>query len=60
MQLLDYSVAIALVTFHHKILQVGFQASAWVSVGKQVGDEVEVRVEEAHPRDDVLSLKEVT
>lgn len=43
--------------FYH--LQVGVQASAWVSVGVQVGDEVEVRVEEAHPRDDVLSLKEV-
>ncbi|XWS43729.1 hypothetical protein CRYUN_Cryun16bG0128600 [Craigia yunnanensis] len=38
---------------------VGLQASAWVSVGTQVGDEVEVQVEEDHPRDDVLSLKEV-
>lgn len=40
-------------------MQVGIQASTWVSVGAQIGDEVEVRVEEAHPRDDVLSLKEV-
>ena len=39
--------------------QVGLQASAWVSVGTQVGDEVQVQVEEAHPRDDVLFLKEV-
>lgn len=39
--------------------QVGFQTSAWVSVGTQVGDEIEVLVEEAHPRDDVLSIKEV-
>ena len=35
------------------------QASAKVSVGLQIGDEVQVQVEEAHPRDDVLSLKEV-
>ncbi|GAV76583.1 LOW QUALITY PROTEIN: RNB domain-containing protein, partial [Cephalotus follicularis] len=41
------------------LIEVGFQASAWVSLGKQVGDEVEVQVEEAQPRDDVLSLKEV-
>lgn len=40
-------------------LQVGFQATAWVSVGSQIGDEVVVRVEEADPRDDSLSLKEV-
>lgn len=39
--------------------QVGLQASVWVSVGVQVGDEVKVRVEEALPRDDVLTLKEV-
>lgn len=39
-------------------VQVGYQAFAWVSVGTQIGDEVEVQVEEAHPRDDVLSLKE--
>lgn len=25
----------------------------------QIGDEVEVKVEEAHPRDDILFLKEV-
>ncbi|XP_024968629.1 ribonuclease II, chloroplastic/mitochondrial [Cynara cardunculus var. scolymus] len=41
------------------LLEVGFQASAWVSIGSHVGDEVEVRVEEAHPRDDILTLKEV-
>ncbi|XVF55274.1 hypothetical protein PTKIN_Ptkin06aG0023700 [Pterospermum kingtungense] len=41
------------------LVEVGLQTSAWVSVGTQVGDEVEVQVEEAHPRDDVLSLKEV-
>ena len=39
--------------------QVGIQASAAVSVGNLIGDEVEVVVEEAHPRDDVLYLKEV-
>ncbi|KAK9127088.1 hypothetical protein Syun_015885 [Stephania yunnanensis] len=38
---------------------VGMQASAWVSAGKKIGDEIEVQVEEAHPRDDVLSLKEI-
>ncbi|XP_010256905.1 PREDICTED: ribonuclease II, chloroplastic/mitochondrial isoform X1 [Nelumbo nucifera] len=41
------------------LTEVGIQASAWVSVGSQIGDEIEVWVEEAHPRDDVLSLKEV-
>ncbi|RAL52359.1 hypothetical protein DM860_007216 [Cuscuta australis] len=41
------------------LLEVGIQASVWVSIGKQIGDEVEVQVEEAHPRDDILSLKEV-
>nr|POE98818.1 ribonuclease ii, chloroplastic/mitochondrial [Quercus suber] len=41
------------------LVEVGFQASAWVSVGAQIGDEVEVRVDEAHPRDDFISLKEV-
>lgn len=40
-------------------LQVGLHSSAWVSLGKQIGDEVDVRVEESHPRDDILSLKEV-
>ncbi|KAG6643190.1 hypothetical protein CIPAW_09G193400 [Carya illinoinensis] len=39
--------------------QVGFQASASVSVGLHIGDEIEVWVEEAHPRDDYLALKEV-
>ncbi|KAK6942965.1 Ribonuclease II/R, partial [Dillenia turbinata] len=37
----------------------GYQASAWVSVGVQIGDEIDVRVEEAHPCEDVLALKEV-
>ncbi|XP_022143825.1 ribonuclease II, chloroplastic/mitochondrial [Momordica charantia] len=41
------------------LVEVGLQASAWVSVGAQIGDEVQVRVEDAHPRDDVLSLKEI-
>uniref|UniRef100_A0A2N9J315 RNB domain-containing protein n=1 Tax=Fagus sylvatica TaxID=28930 RepID=A0A2N9J315_FAGSY len=41
------------------LVEVGFQASTWVSVGAQIGDEVEVRVDEAHPRDDALFLKEV-
>ncbi|KAK6146914.1 hypothetical protein DH2020_017826 [Rehmannia glutinosa] len=40
------------------LMEVGLQASAWVSVGVQVGDEVKVQVEEAHPRDDSLILKE--
>ncbi|KAL4284969.1 hypothetical protein GQ457_16G022610 [Hibiscus cannabinus] len=41
------------------LVEVGLQASAQVSTGCQVGDEVEVKVEEAHPRDDFISLKEV-
>ncbi|XP_072997967.1 ribonuclease II, chloroplastic/mitochondrial isoform X2 [Typha latifolia] len=41
------------------LVEVGIQASAAVSLGKQIGDEIEVVVEEAHPRDDVLSVKEV-
>ncbi|CAI9780120.1 unnamed protein product [Fraxinus pennsylvanica] len=41
------------------LTEVGLQASVWVSVGVQVGDEVKVRVEEALPRDDILTLKEV-
>jgi len=41
------------------MFQVGLQASAWVSLGKDIGDEIVVRVEESHPRDDFLSLKEV-
>ncbi|XP_059462457.1 ribonuclease II, chloroplastic/mitochondrial [Corylus avellana] len=41
------------------LVEVGFQASLSVSVGSQIGDEVVVRVEEAHPRDDFLELKEV-
>lgn len=40
------------------LIEVGFQASAWVSTA-QIGDEVEVRIEEAHPRDDAIYLKEV-
>ena len=31
-----------------------------MSIGVEVGDEVKVQVEEAHPRDDILSLKEVS
>ncbi|CAK7333893.1 unnamed protein product [Dovyalis caffra] len=41
------------------LVEVGLQGSAWVSVGTQIGDEVQVRVEEAHPRDDIISLKEI-
>ncbi|KAF8402926.1 hypothetical protein HHK36_011019 [Tetracentron sinense] len=41
------------------LMEVGIQSSAWVSLGTQVGHEIEVQVVEAHPRDDVLSLKEV-
>nr|XP_004506585.1 ribonuclease II, chloroplastic/mitochondrial [Cicer arietinum] len=41
------------------LVEVGFQASAWVSVGTKIGDEVMVKVEEAHPRDDIILLKEV-
>lgn len=41
------------------LIEVGIQASASVSVGNLIGDELEVVIEEAHPRDDVLSLKEV-
>ncbi|XP_024031231.1 ribonuclease II, chloroplastic/mitochondrial [Morus notabilis] len=40
------------------LIEVGFQVSAWVSTA-QIGDEVEVRIEEAHPRDDAIHLKEV-
>ncbi|XP_074264228.1 ribonuclease II, chloroplastic/mitochondrial isoform X2 [Silene latifolia] len=41
------------------LVEVGLQASAWVLVGSQVGDEIQVLVEHAHPRDDALSLKHV-
>lgn len=53
------------ITFVYRVLrsvyhlQVGIQDSASVSLGKQVGDEIQVEIEEAHPRDDVLTLKEV-
>lgn len=40
-------------------MQVGFQATAWVSVGTQIGDEVMVKVDESHPRDDIIHVKEV-
>lgn len=40
-------------------MQVGIQGSVTVSLGTQVGDEVKVVVEDAHPRDDVLTFKEV-
>ncbi|KAL1330760.1 hypothetical protein HN51_048016 [Arachis hypogaea] len=41
------------------LVEVGLQASTWVSVGTQVGDEILVKVEESHPRDDIICLKEV-
>ncbi|XP_051131032.1 ribonuclease II, chloroplastic/mitochondrial [Andrographis paniculata] len=41
------------------LVEVGIYASLWVSVGMHIGDEVKVQVEAAHPRDDVLTLKEV-
>ncbi|GMH10165.1 hypothetical protein Nepgr_012006 [Nepenthes gracilis] len=41
------------------LMEVGLQASAWVSVGVQIGDEIEVRVEDSRPREDLLSLREV-
>ncbi|XP_078432821.1 ribonuclease II/R family protein [Wolffia australiana] len=41
------------------LLEVGVQASVLVSLGIQVGDDVFVTVIEAHPRDDILLLKEV-
>ncbi|CAJ2655740.1 unnamed protein product [Trifolium pratense] len=41
------------------LVEVGFQATAWVSVGTQIGDEVVVKVEESHPRDDIIYVKEV-
>ncbi|XP_019464581.1 PREDICTED: ribonuclease II, chloroplastic/mitochondrial-like [Lupinus angustifolius] len=41
------------------LVEVGFQASTWVSVGTHIGDEILVKVEEAHPRDDIIFLKEV-
>uniref|UniRef100_A0A0E0JQW3 RNB domain-containing protein n=1 Tax=Oryza punctata TaxID=4537 RepID=A0A0E0JQW3_ORYPU len=40
-------------------MHVGIQATAVVSTGK-VGDEVSVVVEVAHPRDDILSVTEIT
>ncbi|KAI5391757.1 ribonucleotide-diphosphate reductase subunit rnr1, variant 2 [Lathyrus oleraceus] len=41
------------------LVEVGFQATAWVSVGTQIGDEVMVKVDESHPRDDIIHVKEV-
>ncbi|GAA0178762.1 exoribonuclease [Lithospermum erythrorhizon] len=41
------------------LIEVGLQASAWVSVGVQIGDKIQLEVEESHPRDDILSLKEI-
>lgn len=41
------------------LTEVGIQASAWILLGSQIGDEIEVWVEEAYPRTDVLSLKHV-
>ncbi|URD84000.1 RNB [Musa troglodytarum] len=40
-------------------MHVGVQAIAIVSAGKKVGDELKVTIDEAHPRDDVLSVREV-
>ncbi|TVU36775.1 hypothetical protein EJB05_18722 [Eragrostis curvula] len=40
------------------LLEVGIQVSTVVSRGK-VGDEVSIVVETAHPRDDILSVREV-
>ncbi|KAL6614185.1 hypothetical protein ACP70R_036455 [Stipagrostis hirtigluma subsp. patula] len=40
------------------LVEVGIQATTIVSCGK-VGDEVSVTVETAHPRDDILSVREV-
>ncbi|KAK3165932.1 hypothetical protein QOZ80_1AG0039490 [Eleusine coracana subsp. coracana] len=40
------------------LLEVGMQVSTVVSCGK-VGDEVSIVVETAHPRDDILSVREV-
>ncbi|KAH0465274.1 hypothetical protein IEQ34_005377 [Dendrobium chrysotoxum] len=40
------------------LIEVGIQVCASVSAGKQIGDEIEVIIEEAHPRDDVLSVRE--
>ncbi|EPS64152.1 hypothetical protein M569_10628, partial [Genlisea aurea] len=42
------------------LTEVGFQASTWVSVGVQIGDEVKVKVENAHPRDDIIDIREVS
>ncbi|KAH7672756.1 Exoribonuclease II protein [Dioscorea alata] len=41
------------------LVEVGVQASASVSVGTQIGDEIKVVTDEAHPRDDILSVREV-
>ncbi|CAL9207423.1 unnamed protein product [Musa hybrid cultivar] len=41
------------------LMEVGVQAIAIVSDGKKVGDEIKVTIDEAHPRDDVLSVREV-
>ncbi|KAL5223123.1 hypothetical protein ABZP36_027836 [Zizania latifolia] len=41
------------------IIEVGIQATTMVSTGK-VGDEVSVVVDAAHPRDDILSVTEIT
>ncbi|CAI8600870.1 unnamed protein product [Vicia faba] len=40
------------------LVEVGFQATAWVSVGTQIGDLVMVKVEGSHPRDDIIYVKE--
>ena len=38
---------------------MGIQASALLSLGIKVGDEVYVVVLESHPREDIILLKEV-
>lgn len=44
---------------NYLLFQVGIQVTADVSTGKQVGDELRVIIVEAHPRDDILLVKEV-
>ncbi|WOL16565.1 ribonuclease II, chloroplastic/mitochondrial [Canna indica] len=41
------------------LVEVGIQATAVVSMGKEIGDEIRVIVDESHPRDDVLFVREV-
>ncbi|GAU28032.1 hypothetical protein TSUD_264900 [Trifolium subterraneum] len=41
------------------LVEVGFQATYWVSEGTRIGDVILVKVEETYPRDDIIYLKEV-